>query len=540
MEAPPFVESAFRIKSCVQQSPVMRIGNVFLFLLVLCFASCSCSDEPDDVDAAMDATVDAPNEGEPDSGPTCTSIFSTAGGAPAGRPTSEAQTDGETLPNPQTLEVDTTLFSFSVQAGEMEPTSTVLWTRVGDLEGAELSVRVWPEADKEMQNVRVVHQSNVTVEDGGFVHHVASDLEPGVSYLYTFGTFDEGTPVRSSVGRFRTAYADDDAFELKLAALTCTGAFNPAANEEVKPYPALSKMAQTEVDAILHLGDISYNDGAQLLAQFHAEWEETLSQQGYLDLLPSAGMYAIWDDHEVDDEWSSEEPSEDVRTAGRTAFNQFLATKRTNTGRLWTSYRWGSTAEFFLLDTRSERVPSSRETSNPIFVSEEQLKWLQDGLRDSTAHFKVVMTSVSIANLHGEWDTPFARNDRWEGYGAQREALLDFIVDNEIDNVWFLAGDIHSGYIGRLEKEGHPYARMWEIVVGPGASNVNPITIGLEEKLIEEQEVYPCEQFVYFHGRQHVETYLTFDPGADTIHVELRDGLSGESMYDAALRQEQR
>ncbi len=517
----------------------LRVAAIFLANVYL---GCSCSDPVDGTDGGRDAQAEAQVEAGPDAdaGPKCTSIFSEAAGNPSPDPTAMSSGTGEMLPNPEDLNEDSALFAFAVQAGEMTPTGAVLWTRVGNLEGAELSVRVWPEANVGAEQVEVVAQGVAVVEEGGFVHHLVEGLEAGVRYRYAFGTFAEDAPVRSPIGRFRTAFAEGQELQLKVAATTCTGAFNRAANEAVKPYPALSEMAKTDVDAILHLGDISYNDGSKTLSEFHTEWEETLSQQGYLDLLPSAGMYAVWDDHEVDNEWSSEAPAEEVRTAGRTAFNQFLATQRTGTDQLWTSYRWGDTAEFFLLDTRSERRPSTRETGQPIFVSSAQLEWLQTSLRDSAAHFKVVMTSVVIANLHGEWDAEFGLKDRWEGYGAQREALLDFIVDNEIDNVWFLAGDIHSGYIGRLEKEGHPYARMWEIVVGPGASNVNPIPIGIEAGLIETQDVYPCEQFVHFHGRQHVETYLTFDPGSDTVHVKLEDGLTGESMYDAALRQEPR
>lgn len=513
------------------------------FLLSLCSLGCG-DDDNKSKDAAKDAPTDRALEAsaDGDAGRKCTSIFSMPAGAPSPTPTDAPAGAFDAVPNPASVDQDDTIFPFSVSAGDMNATSANLWTRAQGFGDDDLLVRVWPEADSEKSDVAVEFSTTVTVDEGGFAHVTAEPLRPGTRYLYAFGTFESDAPKRSAVGRFRTALSEDTTARFTAAATTCTGAYNAAVNEAVKPYPALSEMAKTDVDLLLHLGDITYNDGAKTPAQFNTEWEETRSQQGYLDLLPSTGMYAIWDDHEVDDEWSTEAPDESVRTAGKTAFQNWLPTQRGSDEKLWTQFRWGQSVEFFLLDTRSERVPSSREGQNPTFVSEEQLAWLEQGLKNSTAHFKVVMTSVVMANLQGAqyWDTPLARNDRWEGYGAQRDRLLDFIVDEQIDNVWFLSGDIHSGYVGRLEPEGHPYARMWEIVVGPGASNVNPITIGIENDLVDEEEVYPCNQFVFRHGHQHVETYLTFDPGSDTIRVVYEDGLSGEIMYDAALRQEPR
>lgn len=518
---------------------LVRCPLTFLVFLIL---ACDPNDDPPQ-DAAKDASAEASDASpDADAGRGCTAVFS----APAGdsSPLPSEQIDGEydAADNPRLITEDADAFPFAVQAGEMRATQAVLWTRVEGLMDTPLSVRVWPEAQGDASTVQIVDGGAVTPDDDGFVHFVTTGLHPSTRYLYAFGTFDEAAPVRSAVGRFRTALGESETAQVRVAATTCTGAFNRAVNEAVKPYPALSKMAEENVDAILHLGDMSYNDGAKTAAEFHTEWEETRSQQGYLDLLSSSGMYAIWDDHEIDDDWSAEKPAEAVRVAGRTAYNQWLATERTGTDRLWTSYRWGQTVEFFLVDTRSERRQSTRESNAPVFVSEEQLAWLEQGLRDSKAHFKVVMTSVVIANLQGAlyWDTPLARNDRWEGYGAQRDRLLNYIVDEKIDNVWFIAGDIHSAYVARLEPEGHPYARMWEIVVGPGASNVNPITVGIDNDLVDEEVVYPCNQFVFRHGRQHTETYLTFDPGSDTIRVVYEDAMSGELLYDAALRQEPR
>jgi phosphodiesterase/alkaline phosphatase D-like protein len=219
---------------------------------------------------------------------------------------------------------------------------------------------------------------------------------------------------------------------------------------------------------------------------------------------------------------------------------QNTAIRRGPSGELWGSYQWGLTAEIIVTDLRTERRPSTIETDAPIFISPEQMAFVKDRLMNTTAHFKLVFSSVNITNLPNVgWDAPFAFNDRWEGYGAQREELLDFIVDNGIDDVFFLAGDIHTGFVGRLEPEGtSPYDRMWEITVGPGASADNPLGSLLEMGILGMNDVFPCDQFVFGHGRKQVATFLELDPLADTIRVRFVDALTSEVMFDEVLQQE--
>ena len=83
-------------------------------------------------------------------------------------------------------------------------------------------------------------------------------------------------------------------------------------------------------------------------------------------------------------------------------------------GGLWQSFRWGRTAELFLLDCRGERRPSTLGSARPIFVSDAQLDWLREGLAASRSVFKIVVTSVPIGRLSGEIYAP--PHNRWEGY----------------------------------------------------------------------------------------------------------------------------
>jgi phosphodiesterase/alkaline phosphatase D-like protein len=208
--------------------------------------------------------------------------------------------------------------------------------------------------------------------------------------------------------------------------------------------------------------------------EYRAEWARSLTEAGNRYILPSTGWYATWDDHEVDN-WSPETIDPERLTIAKESYFEPLAVEQFPDFRLWASYQWGDTAEIIVMDLRSERLASTRRSDEPVFISAARMAFVKQRLMSSTAHFKLIMSSVDIANLAEAWDAPLGFNDRWEGYGGQRTELLDFIVDNQLQNVRLLAGDIHVGFVGRVEPPGHKHAKLWEITVGPGASETNPL-----------------------------------------------------------------
>jgi phosphodiesterase/alkaline phosphatase D-like protein len=143
----------------------------------------------------------------------------------------------------------------------------------------------------------------------------------------------------------------------------------------------------------------------------------------------------------------------------------------------------------------------------------------------SPCHFKIVMNSVPITNMPTIWDV--AANDRWEGYRAQRQVLLDHIDSNNIKNVWFLSGDFHVCFVSRLEPMGTKLSqRTREIAVTSG--NQNPIP--------ELLNGLGPPQFDYdVHKPRAV--ILTFDPDANAVNVRYLDPQSGVDLYNKSLTQ---
>ncbi|MFZ4735220.1 MAG: alkaline phosphatase D family protein [Bradymonadia bacterium] len=420
------------------------------------------------------------------------------------------------------LPVDETRFPLGVQAGSATFEAALLWTFAA--EPGAYAVHLWrDEAPEAVDTLEV----EVPPETAGYTRVEALALEADTVYRYAFTSGDAEARVRSPLGRFVTAPAAGTRRVVRLGATTCTS-FNRA------PYRTLELMAAESLDFFCHLGDMSYNDGAETLEEFRAKWVRTLSEGGYRAILSSTGTYITWDDHEITDgSRLYDAPAEQIE-AGRQAYFEALPIPRREGDRFWASYRWGDTVEVFVLDCRSERVPESRLTPEAQYISPAQFEWFTSALKASPCRFKLVMNSVPILALPPLW---IFEDDRWAGYPAQRRALLDFIDREGIEDVFFIAGDFHVGAVARLDRSGAD-ARMYEVLVGPGASNGNPLQLIADNDPSQREQIYPSDQFEYASGR-HAATTLELDPDAGTVRVRFvgltPDG-APEVLHDTVLR----
>ena len=122
---------------------------------------------------------------------------------------------------------------------------------------------------------------------------------------------------------------------------------------------------------------------------------------------------------------------------------------------IWQKFSYAQ-AEFFILDNRSQRDswldpegPEKSMLDGNNLGAIGQLEWLENGLLNSTAHWKVVFTSV-VTNPTTK------QNDGWAAYSTEWGLLRNFIISNNIANVVFIAGDLHLGAIDNGSQAGFP------------------------------------------------------------------------------------
>jgi alkaline phosphatase D len=404
---------------------------------------------------------------------------------------------------------DTARFPLGVQSGGLGPSEIKLWSfAVAD---AAHEAWIWRvDDDGALETTRV----DVAADAHGVLRLDAQDLRAGTEYFYAFATTDGRA--RSVVGRFVTAPTDDQAPPLVLACATCT-------TWRHQPWTALERMATLDFDVLLHLGDMLYADAAKDADAYRRLWRRALADPGYRALLPRAAKIHAWDDHEF---WNNPDPEEDpARIAiARAAFFENTCAHEGPDGRLWRSYRFGATAEILLLDARTERRPSTIG-GDDVYLSQEQLDFVQERLRGSEARFKIVMNSLPITRMP---DLYPGGEDRWQGYRRQRDQLLEVLEDDDAARgVVFLGGDFHIGFVGHAEPDG-VHRRLVEIGVGPSGNTDNPFSGPLRDVGL------PASQFDFVTGRKCATT-IALDPAAGEARVQFVDGETGAVLFDATL-----
>jgi len=422
--------------------------------------------------------------------------------------------------DPTGVTEDRSLFPMPVQSGAMTGSEVIVTAQTVAAE--EVTLWVWRDSDDPGEIV-LVHEEVLRPGDG-YLKREVHGLAPGTDYRYAF--FLSGDAVftaRSVVGRFRTALPRDCA-----APVTVGGTHGT--NRRHQPFTALEITSRHDMDAFIQLGDYSYNDGADTLEAFRAKWASTVDDPGYWALLPAAGQYIVWDDHEFrnNDEYYRDLGTADFQ-AFKDAFYERHPVPRHSNDSYWTSYRWGRTVEFFVLDCRSERVHLIPELQlgGLQYISVEQMEWLKQALLDSPCHFKVLLNSVPVSDFPGFWD--FAGHDRWEGFPEQHAELLDFIVEKGIDNVWSVSGDFHVGSVGTATLD-PPWNAVREVLMGPGG-NRNEGMWFLYNSLGLEEQVAPPEQFDFLYGME-AATLMTFDPANHSVRVVFIDAQTEDVLFD--------
>jgi alkaline phosphatase D len=127
-------------------------------------------------------------------------------------------------------------------------------------------------------------------------------------------------------------------------------------------------------------------------------------------------------------------------------------------------------ADLFLLDDRFYRDDDSASEPNRTMLGARQLQWLKDGLRRSTATFKLIANGSRMLT---DRPSPDRRGgEGWHNFPEERQAFLDWLAAERIDGVFFLSGDIHYTHLTQRERPG-TYT-LTELTCSPLTSRVHP------------------------------------------------------------------
>lgn len=359
-------------------------------------------------------------------------------------------------------------FSLGVSAGDVTDTSVMLWTRA-DLPGQLRAELALDRGDDPFADIAQSAAVAATADNDRTVKLEMSGLSPASDYVYRFIRADDETAV-SPVGRFRTAPSSDQPAAMRFV-------FSGDTNFRSAPFGVMSHAAREDADLFIWYGDTIYADvpagglgTARTLEEYRAKYAQTLGDPNVQSLLARMAVMVGWDDHEVRNDYAGTDPdlSREQRDAAYRAFFEYLPIRdqaaQDDPFRTYRRFRYGANVEFFVLDGRQYRdVPADDACNHNVdptgfilgplthdpdcleilgrprtMLGDAQRAWLMNGLLESAAPVKFIVNAVPLSFVGV---LPY---DRWDGYDAERRALLEFIDENEINGVVFLTTDIHA------------------------------------------------------------------------------------------------
>ena len=404
-------------------------------------------------------------------------------------------------------------FKYGVTAAEVTSKSALVWARPNKAGGytAQVSTNRHFSSGVKTRHVKASKSHDLTIQT------TFRGLKPNKQYFYRF----KGKGATSDTGRFHTALSPKSKATVKFAwtgdedAQPAVGSTKPFFG----PMTTFGTMAKEKNLFSINLGDTIYSDSevpnegtlATTVAQKWAKYKQNLATKNYQRIREANGMYNEWDDHEFQNDFSKAEFGNAIYAAGVKAFRDYMPTTFKSSTGLYRTFRWGKNVELFFLDERSFRsakasanhtcdnpstgkpdnAPTAPTTTrsafalidpefaqpvsaaclaaindpNRTFLGHTQLSKFESAIQRSSATWKVIVNEVPIQQFYA---LPY---DRWEGYAAERTALLTFL-SSKVKNAVFLTTDVHANLVNdarfqTLESGGPKNSGIEEFTTGP-------------------------------------------------------------------------
>ncbi|OUS71740.1 alkaline phosphatase [Pseudoalteromonas sp. A601] len=335
-------------------------------------------------------------------------------------------------------------FDHGVASGDPLSDSLILWTRVTPVDAATTSIKVQWQAATDSNFNNIVHdgETEVTTASDFTLKVDLQGLDANTTYYYRFISNGKASPTGS--GKTLPTGSVD---KVKFAVVSCAN--YPAGFFHV--YGEIAK--QTDLDAVLHLGDYIYEYGnggyasedAALLGRLLPEdnSDEIISladyRKRYAHYRTDSNLQAahsncafitVWDDHEVtNDTWregaenhnnGEGEFSERKLHALQAYFEWMPIRNVADKERIYRRFEFGDLVSLYMLDTRvlarDEQLSygdfdltsaqgqgdfvAAISSPTRALLGNEQLTWLTDGITTSSSKWQVLGQQVLMTKMH--------------------------------------------------------------------------------------------------------------------------------------------
>ncbi|MCW1925242.1 alkaline phosphatase D family protein [Luteolibacter arcticus] len=421
-------------------------------------------------------------------------------------------------------------FYHGVASGDPVNDGFIIWTRVtpkptGNLNFHRKVPVKWIVASDPLLTQVVAQGNQFALAASDFTVKVdVRGLAAGQTYYYGF----EALGRESITGKAKTA-PDVAVDQLKFAVVSC-------ANYEWGYFSGYEQISRrTDLDAVICVGDYLYeypDNDSYSSEEIRDERvlfprNETVTLKHYRTRYANYRLdpnlrrahqqhpfIAIWDDHEfANNAWRGGAENHNLRKEGSwkrreaaaiRAFLEWMPIREQGTS-IYRTLNYGPLMDLILIDTRIEgRDPQIEDVNEPLLyapsrtmLGRPQKDWLKTEMSDSAATWKVIGNQVVFSEFNIGFTAPldplvtsdFLESqflDIWDGYPAERRELVNYIADQDLDNVVILTGDIHCSFAFEVADPvlGNPF---YDPATGAGAVAVEFVTPSLSAANFDEE-----------------------------------------------------
>lgn len=363
-------------------------------------------------------------------------------------------------------------FYHGVESGDPMPDKMIIWTKVTPDTGLLGNIDVYWQIATDTSFTNVVNYGKLVATEANH-YTVKTDvcgLQPSTYYYYMFQALGRN----SIIGRTKTTpdnLADNDS--VRFAVASC-------ASWEHGYFNAYQRITErNDIDAVVHLGDYIYEYAAgdyssNISGRGYDPPTECLNEIGYelrysqykLDdqLRRIHQLYpfiTVWDDHETaNDSWKGGAENHTPGTEGNyfdrkndatNTYFKWMPIRQPDPNdaiRIFRTLRYGKLLDLIMLDTRLyDRDEQDLGATNNVthqLMGPVQRAWFLQQLNDTTTRWKIIGNQVMFAPLQ-VFGAP-VNADQWDGYNYERNIIQNHILNNNINDVVILTGDIHTSW----------------------------------------------------------------------------------------------
>ena len=396
-----------------------------------------------------------------------------------------------------------------IATGDVTSHSAQIWLRTQ--QPRHVNLTWWPQRDQQEAGVPAISseanqqslQVHTTAEQDFTSILPLSGLEPGTSYTYKVQVLSPGGGAVSNhtkMGTFSTWPDPEVRAPFHFIWSGDLGGQGHCRTSD-QGYRIFDIARATKPSFAILLGDLVYADDhcpsppnipgsdfiADNLADYRAKHRYQREDPALQRFLATIPIYAVWDDHEVVNNFSGiQEP---LMPIGRQAFREYWPLEKQEGAphRMYRKVRYGADVEIFVLDTRQYRsMNSEQDGPHKSMLGQQQLSWLVEGLRQSSATWKFIVTSVPLS-IQKEGFGSQIGNDSWArgisgtGFYHELQFIVSHILQHQISNVLWLSGDVHIAQANAYDPNQDGVIDFHECIAGPLSAGTRTASMPLPD-----------------------------------------------------------